>query len=293
MTAVRPRSLTNSPRRTQLQNYRSPTYCDLDSEFFINPESPDSARDLNLLTPVDFFRRRVRRNTLERVMDQIDRQRLTLQLGRFQLTLPSFSRDRRPDTPNVGEVDINDLDFVRINSSDTYTLNGRTIRLLGANFENYPVMADGSVRPPPYTEAMRYKLYGPPPEYLSREGLNRDARVDEEARNNIEMPPCYDDLASGSNNATNNDNGNANNATNDVTEHSHIADNNSSLIDAENGNVIHSVTNSSISGNLGTLSAVIDELPAIDCDANANDLTSTGIVIDNVTNNAIAYNNNE
>lgn len=163
-----------------------------------------------MATPVDYMRRNSS-NTLERVIDQLDRQRLTLQLGRFQLTIPRFGRrtetDRRPDTPNVAEINIDDLDFVRMTSHDTYTLNGRTIRLLGANFENYPVLPDGT-RPPPYNEAMRCKFFGPPPEYLSREGLN--ARVDEEARNNVEMPPCYDELASG-NNASNNGNQTANN----------------------------------------------------------------------------------
>ncbi|KAL0858950.1 hypothetical protein ABMA27_011368 [Loxostege sticticalis] len=128
-----------------------------------------------------------------------DRHRLTLQLGRFQLSIPRFGRNEtRPDTPNVAEINIDDLDFVRLNSNETYTLNGRTIRLLGGNFENYPPLSHGS-HPPPYNEAMRYKLYGPPPEYLSRDRLNRTNSVDDEARSNIEMPPCYDELSTGNN----------------------------------------------------------------------------------------------
>ncbi|XP_028034934.1 uncharacterized protein LOC114246557 [Bombyx mandarina] len=171
MNAIRASSTSSS-----IQNYRSPTYCDLQEELFASPESQATGRDLNYMAaPLELFRRRAR--------SSLDRQRLTLQLGRFQLTLPF--RDRRPDTPNVSEVD----------DEDTYTLNGRTIRLLGADLENYPVVSDGIARPPPYAEAVRYKLFGPPPEYLSREALN--LRVDMEARTNVEMPPRYDDLASG------------------------------------------------------------------------------------------------
>ncbi|XP_045538468.1 uncharacterized protein LOC106708279 [Papilio machaon] len=256
MTDVRSSSLTSSPSRARpaLPDYRSPTYCDLAHLRL------DDATDLNYMaTPVEFFRRRaLRRNTLERVIHHINQAQrpLTLQLGRFQLSIPRFGRrssnEPRPDTPNVAEINIEDLDFVRLNSNETYTLNGRTIRLLGANFENYPVLADDSVRPPPYTEAMRYKLYGPPPEYLSRERLNNDrdnTNVDEEARNNIEMPPCYEDLASGvdananlSTVATVIDNGDTNIAVND------------------NGNTV-----------VETLSSVIDNLPAIDSDINANE----------------------
>ncbi|XP_013136402.1 PREDICTED: uncharacterized protein LOC106101644 [Papilio polytes] len=253
MTDVRSSSLTSSPTaspgraRPPLPDYRSPTYCDLAHLHL------DNATDLNYMaTPVEFFRRRaLRRNTLERVIQHINQAQrpLTLQLGRFQLSIPRFGRrssnEPRPDTPNVAEINIEDLDFVRVHSNETYTLNGRTIRLLGGNFENYPVL-DDSVRPPPYTEAMRYKLYGPPPEYLSRERLNNvrevnNVNVDEEARNNVEMPPCYEDLASGVD-----DNANAVN----VTEV--IADN-------DNGNTIE------------TLSSVIDNLPAIDSDVNANE----------------------
>lgn len=135
---------------------------------------------------------------------------MTLQLGRFQLCIPLFGRaETRPDTPNVAEIDI-ERDFVRLNSNETYTLNGRTIRLLGGNFENYPPLTHGS-HPPPYNEAMRYKLYGPPPEYLSRDRLNVTNSVDEEARSNVEMPPCYDELASNVSNNGNNDNHNGNN----------------------------------------------------------------------------------
>lgn len=205
---------SNSSPSRQIQNYRSPTYCDINTEFLLNsPDSADCARNLNL-------NERERRNTLERVIDHIDRQRLTLQVGRFQLTLPNlpnitgFRRNSdRPDTPNVTEVDLQDLDFVRLGSNDTYTLNGRTIRLLGANFENYPIV--GGSRPPPYTEAMRYKLYGPPPEYLSREGLNRESQVDQEARSNVEMPPCYDEV--NGNEVTNTSNSDLNNSTDRVS----------------------------------------------------------------------------
>ncbi|XP_072948475.1 uncharacterized protein [Epargyreus clarus] len=259
MTDVRPTSLTNTPTRSRtLDNYRSPTYCDLN--FFTNPDISTCGRDLNYMgTPVEFFRRRaMRRNTLDRVMGHLTQaQPLTLQLGRFQFSLPRFGRrseEPRPDTPNVAEINIDDLDFVRLNSNETYTLNGRTIRLLGANFENYPVLSDTQVRPPPYTEAMRYKVYGPPPEYLSREGLNRDIsspNVDEEARNNVEMPPNYEDLASGVDvNA---------NATNDVTTNN-VTANGIDVIDV-NDNVPESI------------SSVIDNLPAIDSDFNANDTT--------------------
>ncbi|CAB3233460.1 unnamed protein product [Arctia plantaginis] len=206
LTNVRSTSLNNSPTRNRiLDNYRSPTYCDLNTSefFFTNPETGDYGRDLNYMaTPIELMRNR--NSSIERVIDQLDRQRLTLQLGRFQLSIPRFGRrnesDRRPDTPNVAEINIDDLDFVRMTSHDTYTLNGRTIRLLGANFENYPLLPDGT-RPPPYNEAMRCKFFGPPPEYLSREGLN--SRVDEEARNNVEMPPCYDEL-NGENSNNNN-----------------------------------------------------------------------------------------
>lgn len=267
-----------------------------------------------MATPVDYMRRNSS-NTLERVIDQLDRQRLTLQLGRFQLTIPRFGRraetDRRPDTPNVAEINIDDLDFVRMSSHDTYTLNGRTIRLLGANFENYPVLPDGT-RPPPYNEAMRCKFFGPPPEYLSREGLN--ARVDEEARNNVEMPPCYDELASGgssntgtqtarpgaastsnagtsgdnvasSNNLTNNNtsvrdrsiaalnNGSESNG-NTIRNASATNNNNNALQDnavAVTNNETRNVDNDSNMNNVPSINSIINNLPAIDSDVNAND----------------------
>ncbi|XP_068621974.1 uncharacterized protein [Battus philenor] len=266
MTDVRSSSLNNSPTRarTQLTDYRSPTYCDL-AHMHLNE---DSARELNYMaTPVEFFRRRaLRRNTLERVIDHINQAQrpLTLQVGRFQLSIPRFGRrssEPRPDTPNVAEINIEDLDFVRLNSNETYTLNGRTIRLLGANFENYPVLSDSSVRPPPYTEAMRYKLYGPPPEYLSREGLNTDRdstnanRVDEEARNNVEMPPCYEDLASGVD-------ANAN-----VSNITTISEDSTPV----NTNYVPDNGNQGSENRAETLSSVIDNLPAIDSDVNANE----------------------
>ncbi|XP_028160231.1 uncharacterized protein LOC114352730 [Ostrinia furnacalis] len=145
-----------------------------------------------------------------------DRHRLTLQLGRFQLSIPRFGRaETRPDTPNVAEINIDDLDFVRLNASDTYTLNGRTIRLLGADFQDYPTAA----RPPPYNEAMRYKLYGPPPEYLSRDRLHRTNSVDEEARSNVEMPPGYDELSTSNNGiSSNGNNGISNTGNNGISD---------------------------------------------------------------------------
>ncbi|KOB71316.1 Uncharacterized protein OBRU01_13879 [Operophtera brumata] len=260
-----------------------------------------SGRDLNYMaTPIEFFRRRsMRRNTLERVMDQLDRQR--------------FGRpDPRPDTPNVAEINIDDLDFVRLNANDTYTLNGRTIRLLGANFENYPVMPDGSVRPPSYTEAVRYKLYGPPPEYLSREGLNRRSAdtVDQEATNNVEMPPCYEDLNAISDNNGNvnvNDgavtvnNGNVNDGTDTVNNGNVIVID--GTVTVNNDNRLNAATNAIVGANsmkneLGssqnddtnveTLSSIIDNLPAIDSDVNANEsdmvVNDNGSVNNDVTN---------
>ncbi|XP_022824244.1 uncharacterized protein LOC111354859 [Spodoptera litura] len=276
LTNVRSTSLNNSPTRNRtLDNYRSPTFCDLNaSEFyFTNPETGDFARDLNYMArPVDYMRRNSN-TTLERVIDQLDRQRLTLQLGRFQLTIPRFGRraetDRRPDTPNVAEINIDDLDFVRMTSHDTYTLNGRTIRLLGANFENYPVLPDGT-RPPPYNEAMRCKFFGPPPEYLSREGLN--ARVDEEARTNVEMPPCYDDLGDGASSSNNNGDSNLNTvrdralAAPSTTENNDNVNNNASTSQA-------TVDNVDANMNVASISSVINNLPAIDSDVNANDTT--------------------
>ncbi|KAJ0183025.1 hypothetical protein K1T71_001001 [Dendrolimus kikuchii] len=259
---LRSTSLNNSPTR-QIQNYRSPTYCDINTEYLLNsPDSVDCARNLNIPE-------RPRRNTLERVIDHIDRQRLTLQVGRFQLTLPNlpnitgFRRNSdRPDTPNVTEVDLQDLDFVRLGSNDTYTLNGRTIRLLGANFENYPIV--GGSRPPPYTEAMRYKLYGPPPEYLSREGLNSESQVDQEARSNIEMPPCYDEV--NGNQVSSNNNSDLNTSSNVVGANL-------------NSNNIVTISNNVVDNN-SDLNVCVNDLTAI-----SND-TNNGISVDNgISNN--------
>lgn len=251
-----------------------------------------------MATPLEFYRRRTLRSNLDRVLDQINRPRpLTLQLGRFQLSIPRLGRrtslERRPDTPNVAELNIDDLDFVRLNSNETYTLNGRTIRLLGANFENYPVLNDTlstGVRPPPYTEAMRYKLYGPPPEYLSRDALNNETNnevtvTEEQARTNIEMPPCYDELASGNNNGNdvNNENNVATNVDN-VTEID-VASNSQASVACNTNNVTNN-------GNVENLIAVIDNLPAIDSDVNANEpvthcneITVNNNVENNVNNN--------
>lgn len=243
-----------------------------------------------MATPLEFYRRRTLRSNLDRVIDQINRPRpLTLQLGRFQLSIPRLGRrtstERRPDTPNVAELNIDDLDFVRLNSNETYTLNGRTIRLLGANFENYPVLNDSlstGVRPPPYTEAMRYKLYGPPPEYLSRDALNTETTnevtvTEQQARNNVEMPPGYDELASGGDNANNN----VNNGNNDNNVYN---DNNDNAVATDRDNIteINEATSSQASAachtnnvanndNVEHISAVIDNLPAIDSDVNANE----------------------
>lgn len=275
---LRSASLTSSPTR-QVQNYRSPTYCDINTEYLLNsPDSIDCARNLNVNYELP------RRNTLERVIDHIDRQRLTLQLGRFQLTLPNlpnltgFRRNSdRPDTPNVTEVDLQDLDFVRLGSNDTYTLNGRTIRLLGGHFENYPLV--GGSRPPPYTEAMRYKLYGPPPEYLSREGLNGESQVDQEARTNVEMPPGYDEV-----------NGNV------VTGASGAVQNNS----AQNNPVVDTVTcnNTDISAR-PNVEAVSNILGNSDCllntSLNAGSAVSNNTILSNeaTDNSNITVVNNE
>ncbi|CAF4957028.1 unnamed protein product [Pieris macdunnoughi] len=274
MTDVRSSSLNNSPTRNPPSDYRSPIPS---SElYYTNPDLRNLGRDLNYMaTPIEFFRRRnLRRNTLDRVIDQLTHapRPLTLQLGRFQLSIPRFNRrEPRPDTPDIAEIDIDNLDFVRLNSNDTYTLNGRTIRLLGADFENYPHL-DGN-RPPPYNEAMRYKIYGPPPEYLSREGINRE----NEATNNIEMPPCYDDVGQNGNNgnpgritgtSTSNFafcNGNNTNG-NELT-----AGNVPSTENDSNGNVTNSQIENVNNNIPETISSVIDNLPAIDSDFNAND----------------------
>lgn len=102
---------------------------------------------------------------------------------------------RRPDTPNVLELSLEELNMWRAATGDTYTLNGRTIQLLGANFEDRSDMyslslqglyiVDGIVEnlnrfvgrpvsPPPYSEvanAAPSKILGPPPPYVSRENL--------------------------------------------------------------------------------------------------------------------------
>lgn len=259
---------------------------------FYDPDITACGRDLNYMaTPLEFYRRRTLRSTLpNRVLEQINRPRpLTLQLGRFQLSIPRLGRrmsaERRPDTPNVAELNIDDLDFVRLNSNETYTLNGRTIHLLGANFENYPVLNDNlstTVRPPPYTEAMRYKLYGPPPEYLSRDALNNETNnevtvTEEQARNNVEMPPCYDELASGGDSANNN-------VATDVDSVAEIneASSTQASVTSNANNVINNDANDE------NLSAVIDNLPAIDSDVNANETETRYnevIVNNNVENN--------
>ncbi|KAH9645832.1 hypothetical protein HF086_015192 [Spodoptera exigua] len=275
LTNVRSTSLNNSPTRNRtLDNYRSPTFCDLNaSEFyFTNPETGDFARDLNYMARPVEFARRSSNTTLERVIDQLDRQRLTLQLGRFQLTIPRFGRraetDRRPDTPNVAEINIDDLDFVRMTSHDTYTLNGRTIRLLGANFENYPVLPDGS-RPPPYNEAMRCKFFGPPPEYLSREGLN--SRVDEEARTNVEMPPCYDELGDGASSSNNNAEPNPDTVRDRAIAATSATENNDNVNNNASTSQATVVDNVDANMNVQSISSIINNLPAIDSDVNAND----------------------
>lgn len=278
MTDVRSASLNNSPTRdrTHTLDYRSPTYCDSDL-YFTNPDL--TARELNYMaTPIEFFRRRTfRRNTIDRVIDQLTVQRpLTLHLGRFQLSIPRFGRNNepRPDTPNVAEINIDDLDFVRLNSNDTYTLNGRTIRLLGANFENYPVV-NGS-RPPPYNEAMRQK-YGPPPEYLSREGINNDN--ENEARSNVEMPPCYEDLASGVDSNANDISVNIIDVTDNTNDVNDNNDNNLFVTTVNPVSVDNSDSVNPVSNVPESISSVIDNLPAIDSDVNANDTYDNAVSV--------------
>lgn len=220
---------------------------------------------------------------------------LTLQLGRFQLSIPRFRREEpRPDTPDVAEISIDDLDFVRVGAGDTYTLNGRTIRLLGADFHNYPALDN---RPPPYTEAMRYKC-GPPPEYLSREGINSD--TESQARSNVEMPPCYEDVDANANvanitidvidttNTSDIENGNsaaacsitATNTSSDTSTNA-CCNATSDVTDIATSNVTDTVTrDDTVNDNdlfvssdtvPETISSVIDNLPAIDSDVNANE----------------------
>ncbi|XP_045457799.1 uncharacterized protein LOC123668050 [Melitaea cinxia] len=246
MTDVRPSSLTSSPRNQPL-DYRSPTASDL---YFTDAEF--SALNLN--------------DNPQRSSDLSEIQRpLTLQLGRFHLSIPRFGRNRpRPDTP---DVDIGDLGLVRL-ADETYTLNGRTIRLLGADFENYPAL-DG--RPPPYTEAIRYK-YGPPPEYLSREAIDapetsqavqtpHTAQNENDARANIELPPCYDDLTGAC----------APLITEPCDTNNNGEDSNNNGDDSNDNNLfVDAVTSVSVVPE--TISSVIDNLPAIDSDVNANEM---------------------
>ncbi|CAG9577143.1 unnamed protein product [Danaus chrysippus] len=208
---------------------------------------------------------------------------LTLQLGRFSFNIPRF-RNERPDTPDITEINIEDLEFIRMPSNETYTLNGRTIRLFGGNFQNYPLIN----RPPPYNEAMRHK-FGPPPEYLSHEVLNNDS---DEDNSNIEMPPCYEDLASGL--GTNYQPANENDShlfdttslvNQETNSHetclnelpvniNNNRDDTASYISVINSNVIENNNNlpviDNIVDNVESISTVIDNLPAID-DVNAND----------------------
>ncbi|KAI5640068.1 immunoglobulin i-set domain-containing protein [Phthorimaea operculella] len=308
LRAVRAASAASSPtRHPPLSHYRSPTSCDLNNEYFLHQEVSDCGRDLNFMA-TEYFRR-----------NRETPRPLTLQLGRFQLSIPRLGRrrssDRRPDTPNIAEINIDDLDFVRLNSNETYTLNGRTIRLLGADFENYPVLNDASVRPPPYNDSMRYKIYGPPPEYLSRDTLNNEREesttvTEEQARRNIEMPPCYDELSGNNDSNGNNaitvvasvtDNATAeNNTQNNVTSvtNNNINSATNNVSNVTNNNSTDNVTNNNV--NPASLSAVIDDLPAID-DVNANGLdcgvaieaTSNVIATNNVTTNNNVANNNE
>lgn len=112
---------------------------------------------------------------------------------------------RRPDTPNVLELSLEEMDLARSgNGNDTYTLNGRTIHLLGASFEERPnlyslglqglYIVDGIVEnlnrfvscpvlPPPYSEvanAAPSKVLGPPPPYVSRENLTTQREASNE-----------------------------------------------------------------------------------------------------------------
>ncbi|KAJ2943289.1 hypothetical protein O0L34_g12095 [Tuta absoluta] len=302
LRAVRAASAASSPtRRAPLAHYRSPTSCDLNNEYFLHQEVSDCGRDLNFMA-TEYFRR-----------NRETPRPLTLQLGRFQLSIPRLGRrrssDRRPDTPNIAEINIDDLDFVRLNSNETYTLNGRTIRLLGADFENYPVLNDTNVRPPPYNDSMRYKIYGPPPEYLSRDTLNNEREenttvTEEQARRNIEMPPCYDELSRSNDSNGNNaitvvasvmNNGIAENDTQVTNQtNNNVSDNNANNVDNATNNVsnvtnntVGNVTNNNV--NPASLSAVIDDLPAID-DVNANGL-DCGVAIE-ATSNVVPTNNN-
>ncbi|XP_052739181.1 uncharacterized protein LOC112049649 [Bicyclus anynana] len=257
------------PPRAAPPAYRSPARAEPEL-YYADPEL--APQELNYMAaPLDFFcRRTARRNTIDRVLEQLSaaQRPLTLQLGRFQLSLPRFRRESpRPDTPDVGELAADEL-------RDTYTLNGRTIALLGADLEHFPPRPG---RPPPYNEAMRYK-YGPPPDYLSRERIDSD---ESEARSNVEMPPRYEELAAGADR-------NANVATvapaaavatvadveNGNVATGHIAETNA-LYDADSVNGCTAINDNDLFVSAGaypeTIRSVIDNLPAIDCDVNAND----------------------
>jgi hypothetical protein len=162
----------------------------------------------------------------------------------------------------VAEINIDDLDFVR-HSNDTYTLNGRTIRLLGGDFENCPSLT----HPPTYNEAVRLKLYGPPPEYLSRDRLNRE----DEARTNVEMPPGYEELGSHGNR------GHGNEVHSDAT-----------TPETPNGNAIYSymIANANFGRDAGVGSSDA-------CGSNANDANDIRLVNDNVSDVDNACNDSE
>ncbi|VVD03364.1 unnamed protein product, partial [Leptidea sinapis] len=282
MTDVTSASLNNSPTRNRpLDEYRSPIPNDL---YYTNPDLSNLGRDLNYMaTPIEFFRRRtLRRNTIDRVIDHLTQapRPLTLQVGRFQLSIPRLRRDRRPDTPNIAEINIENLDFVRLNSNDTYTLNGRTIRLLGADFENYPSM-DGN-RPPPYNEAMRYKMYGPPPEYLSREGINRET----EAASNVEMPPCYDDLNGNTSNARTSDSLNTYSSNAQSSNMGNDNNANINLRNESNGNI--NVRNES-NGNINVRNESNANVNVRnDSNANVNLRNDSNISNNNVANSSVS-----
>ncbi|XP_059046790.1 uncharacterized protein LOC131842271 [Achroia grisella] len=211
-----------SPRRGRAPA-PAPACCELDSAefYFTDPRAGDCGRDLNYMAaPVE--------------RDSLRRRPITLQVGRFQLSIPRLGRpERRPDTPDVCEGAAGPGP-VRLCSDDTYTLNGRTIRLLGADFEDYPR------RPPPYADAVRYKRCGPPPQYLSRDGLHAAAAPlhDHRARDNVELPPDYADLDA----------------------------NHNPPPDATRGS-----THTAGADPVESIRAVMDHLPAIDCDLNANE----------------------
>ncbi|XP_063372185.1 uncharacterized protein LOC134660382 [Cydia amplana] len=242
MTTVRPASLNSSPaRRPRLRDYRSPTYDDINQEYFLNAETGNCGRELNYMSPVEMYRSRL----------DLDR-RLTLQLGRFQLSVPRFGRSR-PGTPGVAEINIHDLDFVR-HSADTYTLNGRTIRLLGANFSTCP-------RPPPYTWR---KAGGPPPDYVRADTADTTAAAaDADADNNTEMPPRYEDV-----------NSNEEHIERVTVSLNAIRESGESLNSIrESGESLNSTDNALDNDNMNSIAHMLatDNIPAID-DVNANEI---------------------